>query len=249
MESGITTGLLPPPRADVLAEARYTHCEEDFVAWWMYNWEQAQNQRFHPRAHHLGSWIGLTVLRALAVAFVLVIAFAITKERCTNYILGSTAGTICWVLAVGLMGWFLRGPKGFLHKLARSRYRRNMRRIARQMAARKTEININRFHRLLLTRNGCIHLMELQVIEPGRRMTERTEIVTSWTTFERIEETEHHAFLIEQYDFVAILPCGAFPDKAAFRQFVNLARRLHFDAVDSKVSRADGERIDERIMR
>jgi hypothetical protein len=246
MESAITTGPILSPRADVLAEVAYIHSEEDFVALWMYWWEQAQNQRFHPLARRLDGWTRLTTLRAFAFALVLVTAFAMSGEKCMNYALGATAATICWVLVVGLVNWSLAGPKGFLYKLARWRYHRKMRGLAHQMAARKTEINLSRHHRVLLTVDSCIHLVDLHEIDQGSTLTERTEIVTSWAAFERIERTDQHAFLFERQG-VTTLPRRAFSADAAFREFVDLARHLHQAAIHNPTPPLQWKRVDERI--
>lgn len=247
MESAITTGPIALPRSDVLAEVTYTHCEEDFVALWVYSWEQAQNdQRFHPLAHSRGSWTRRTVAKAFAIACVLLIAFAISGEKCTGYVLGTTAATICWILLPVLAAWFLAGPNGLVYKLARRRYRRKMRRTAHQMAARKTEINLNRHHRLQLTVENCVHLVDLHEVDQGSTLTERVETVTSWTAFERIETTDQHAFLCHR-NWTTILPRCAFPDDAAFRQFVDLARRLHEAAIHGHSPSLQWRQPDERI--
>lgn len=246
MESAITTAPTTPRRSDILAEVTYTQSEGDFVALWMYWWEQVQDQCCHPLARCLGSWTKLTVLNAFAVAIVLVIASAISGEKCTHYILGGTVVTFCWVLVVGLAKWLLNGPKGLVHKLARRRYRRKMRRLTRQMAARKTEINLSRQHRLLLTVDSCIHLVELHEIDQGSTLTERTEIVTSWTAIERIEATDQHAFLIRGH-WVTTLPRRAFSDDAAFQQFVDLAHQLHQAAIHSPTPPLQWKQVDERI--
>jgi hypothetical protein len=246
MESAITTGPVISSRRDVLAEVMYTHSEEDFVALWMYSWDQAHNQRFHPLAHRLVGWTRLTVLRASAIAFLLVVAFAITGEKSTNYILGATAVTFCWALVVSLTKLFLVGPKGLFNKLARWRYRRKMRRTARQMAARKTEINLSRHHSLLLTVDSCIHLVELDEIDQSSTLTERIETATSWTAFERIEMTDQHAFLFERR-WTIILPRRGFLNDAAFRQFIDLARRLHQAAIHGYAPSFQWRQTDERI--
>ncbi len=114
------------------------------------------------------------------------------------------------------------------------------------MAARKTEINLSRQHRLILTVDSCIHLVELREIAQGSTLTERIETVTSWTAFERIETTDQHAFFFEQR-WTTILPRRAFLDDAAFRQFVDLARLLHQAAIHSHTSPLKWRREDERI--
>lgn len=212
----------------------------------MYCWEQTQNQRFHPLARRLGSWIKLSVLNAIAGTIVALIGFAISGEKYTNYILGVTVFIFCWVLVVGLAKWLLNGPNGVVHKLAKRRYRRKMQSWARQMAARKTEINLSRQHRLLLTVDSCIHLVDLHEIDEGSTLTERTEIVTSWTAFERIEMTDQHVFLFGGHA-VTILPRRAFPDGAAFREFIDLARQLHQAAIHSPMPPLSWGLADERI--
>ena len=246
MESAITTGPISSPRTEILAEVAYIHCEEDFVALWMYWWEQAQNQRFHPLARRLSSWTRLAVLQALAIALVVLIAFAISGDKYTTYGLGGTVAIFCWVLVVDLAKWLLNGPKGLVHKLARRRYRRKMRWLTHQMAARKTEINLSRQHCLLFTVDSCIHRVDLQEIDHGSTLTERTEIVTSWTAFERIEMTDQHAFLIRGR-WVTTLPRHAFSDETAFREFVDLAHQLHQAAIHSPTPPLQWERVDERI--
>jgi hypothetical protein len=246
MESAITTGPISPARGDVLAEVTYTHCEEDFVALWMYSWEQVEKQRFNPLAYHLGSWIRLTVPRALAIAFALVIAFAIAGEKSTQYILGATAATFCWVLLVSLTKLFLAGPEGLIHRLARWRYRRKMWWTARHMAARRTEINLNRHHRLRLTMDSCIHLVELHETDQDSTLTERMETVTSWTALDRIEMTDQHAFLFERH-WTIILPRRAFLNDAEFREFVELALRLRQTAIHGYTHLLQWKQADERI--
>lgn len=246
MESAITSGPISTRRGDVVAEVTYTHCEEDFVALWMYWWEQAQDQRFHPVPRRLDIWTGLTVPDGLAIAIVLVVAFAISGEKCTHYILGGTVVAFCWALIVGLTKWLLNGPKGLVHKLARRRYLRKMCGIAKEMAARKTEINLSRHHRLLLTVDSCIHLAELQEIDQGSTVTERTEIVTSWTAIERIEMSDQHAFLFQRR-WVTTLPRRAFVEDAAFRQFVDLAHQLHQAAIHRPTPPLQWRQADERI--
>jgi len=248
MESGITTGPISVPRVDVLAETTYTHREEDFVAWWMYCWEETQNQRLHPQAHRLTTWTRLTLRRALAYAVTMFLSTVLFEGWLIDYILAGMACVFCCVMGKGLASWFLQGPKGPFRKLGRWRYRRKMWRTARQMAAQKTYLNLGRVHRLFLTPDSCIHLEELQENESGSRMIERRETITSWSAFDRIEITEHHVFLIERRNFTAILPRNAFPDEASFQQFVNLACRLHQDALQSRIIPAHEERRDERIM-
>jgi hypothetical protein len=247
METGITTGPVSPRRSDILAETTYTHCEEDFVAFWMYDWEHTQNQRLHPLAHRLGTWTRLTTRRALGAALIMLLSAVLLRERFFDCILAGTACVFFGVEVMGLTSWLLRGPRGLFRQLARWRYHRKMRRAVRQMAAQKWYINLGRFHRLLLTADSCIHLTELQEVESGSRMTERTETVTTWAAFERIEVTEHHAFLIERRNSTTILPRSAFRDEAAFQQFMDLARRLHDDAMRGNAPPMDREQRDERI--
>src|SRR5579859_150364 len=121
MESSITAGPIMPQGTDVLAQTSYTLREEDFVAWWMYCWEHAQNQRLHPLAHRLVDWTGLTIKRCLAIVLLAVIASVLAGEKSTNYLIGAALFLFCWVLGIGLVTWFLRGPKGPFRKLARIR--------------------------------------------------------------------------------------------------------------------------------
>ena len=248
MESGITTGPIAPPRAEILAEVTYTHSEEDFVAWWMCDWEHTQNQRLHPLAGNFGNWVSVNCRYALKGAVIIFLAVIVLRERFIDYILVATACVFGGVLGKGLISWFLRGPNGLFRRLARWRYRCKMRRMAHQMAVRKMDIHLGRFHRLLLTADSCIHRVELHEIEPGSTLTERTETISSWTAFERIEVTDQHAFLFERRNCTTILPRHAFSDDASFRQFVELARRLHQTAIDCDVPH-HRELPEERIAR
>ena len=103
MESGITAGPILPQGTNVLAQTSYALREEDFVAWWMYSWEYAQNQRMHPLAHRLADWTGLTIKRGLAVLLLAVIASVLDGEKCRNYLLGAALLVFCVVLARGLV--------------------------------------------------------------------------------------------------------------------------------------------------
>jgi hypothetical protein len=246
MGSAITTGPISQQRNEVLAEVAYTHCEEDFVALWVYSWERAGKKRFNPLAYRLGGWVQLSVLRALAIAFALVIAFAIAGEKSTQYILGGTAATLCWVVLVSLTKLFFAGPEGLVHRLARWRYRRQMRWAAREMAARKTEINLSRHHRLRLTMDSCIHLVELHETDQDSMLTERTETVTSWTALDRIEMTDQHAFLFERH-WAIILPRRAFLNDSDFQEFVDLAVRLRHAAIHGYAQPFQLRQAEERI--
>jgi hypothetical protein len=247
VESAITTQPVSPPPAEVLAEVTYALCEEDYVAYWMSGWEERWIQAYPFPQRDLGSWSRRLMRYALTIVAIMVIASAISGERSSSYMFETTSLTFCAMVGLGLAFWFIFGPRGLCQRLAQARYHRRIRRTAREMAERRTEINLNRVHHLLFTTNACIHRIELDEVDTGSRKTERVESATPWNFFERIERAEHHAFLIEKRNYTHILPCRAFPDEAAFERFVALAERLRQDAAHVGDKRTEKRSSEERI--
>lgn len=216
-------------------EIEYTLGKHDWIAYWMYGWDQSPAGR-RPLLKQL--WRILKTLLATAwmtslPSWFLIIVFLWAQEMAgERHPLGE--GYLYFALFVWL-GVFLISslvifctPSFWAN--TRSAYQR---RVKRHLAdhIRADSIRLARRYHVRFEASGFIEITEFHESEREFAVHERTETHVPWQMVRRIDLGKGQAFFIVPTKGALIVPWSAFPDRPAFLQFIDQTKELWRKAI------------------
>jgi hypothetical protein len=213
METGITKepahGLGPTSGTEVT----YGLTQEDYAACFLHYYDHAvARRRGDPRyvLRLVAFWMGQPVI--IWLGFAMVRAYLEYRMDPFPILIMPVFFALLEILLLADVGRRLLRPS------ARDR---RLREFLRQMAP---IVSGNPKTRLSLLPDYLLVVTDSRFAEPGIVCRDRTELRLAWSVVDHFALTESHVFIVYNPGKQAIiLPRGAFPDRAAFRRFLDTA--------------------------